>query len=104
MLQEYFQAGGLVPGEGYSELGISPSFGLIQMGWPIHSSFSCQRDGSQHLQRNALAVAIEFRRVHALDFRDAGLVFAAQLDAGRILEHISALGQVIDEEMARGVA
>ena len=33
-------------------------------------------------QANALAVTVELRRVHALNLRDAGLVFTAQLDAG----------------------
>src|SRR5882672_9041199 len=50
----------------------------------FNSPFLCQRvvDRSLHRQRNALAVAVEFRRIHALDFGDTGLIFAAQLDAG----------------------
>ena len=59
---------------------------------------------SLHRQRQALAVAVELRRIHALDLGDAGLVLAAKLDARRILEDVGALGQVINEEVARHVA
>src|SRR6266700_4496964 len=41
-----------------------------------HQRGSLYRDGY------ALAVTVELRRIHALDLRDAALIFAAQLDAG----------------------
>ena len=49
-------------------------------------------------------MAVEFRCVHALDVRDTGLVTAAVEHLHRVLEDISALGQVVDEEVAGGIA
>ena len=48
-------------------------------------------------------MAVELGRVHALDLGDTRLVGAAMLHADRILKDIGALGQVVDEEMARRV-
>lgn len=56
-----------------------------------------------NFQWNALAVTVELRSVHALYLSHSSLIFTAQLDSRRILEHISPLAQVIDEEMAGGV-
>src|SRR6185312_11847034 len=55
-------------------------------------------------QSKTLRVTVEFRRVHALDFSDSGLIISPELDARRILKNVNALGQVIDEEVAGGVA
>lgn len=57
-----------------------------------------------HFQREALRVAVEFGGVHALDFGDAGLVAALELDTRGIFKHVNSLGQVIDEEVAGGGA
>ena len=57
-------------------------------------------DPSLHLEPLAGAVAVELGGVHALDVRDAGLVTPAVEDFHRVLEHVGALGQVVDEEMA----
>src|SRR5262245_62082582 len=59
---------------------------------------------SIHSERQAFRVAVELGSVHALDVRDTGLVFATMLDARAVLEDVNALGQVIDEEVAGGVA
>ena len=53
-----------------------------------------------HLQPLTGAVAVELGGVHALDIRDAGLIAPAMEHFYRILEHVSAFGQVVDEEMA----
>ena len=54
--------------------------------------------------REAFAVTIEFRRVHALDVGNPGLILAPQLNARRVLKNIRLLGKVVDEEVARRIA
>src|SRR5690606_503894 len=58
-------------------------------------SWNRSRRALPDLQREALRVAVELRRIHALDLRDAGLVRAAQLDACRVFEYIRPLRQVV---------
>jgi len=53
-----------------------------------------------HHERQALAVAVETPARTCTGFGPRRLVLAAKLDAGRILEDVGALGQVINEEMA----
>ena len=45
-------------------------------------------------------MAVEFRRVHALNFGNASLVLATELNASRVFEDISPFGEVIDKEVA----
>jgi hypothetical protein len=77
------------------------------------SSNECEHERSQvasglrpllHLQFDTRAVTVKLGCVHALDLRDARLILSAMHDPRGILKHIGSLGQVIDEEMAGGVA
>lgn len=60
--------------------------------------------GLLNLEKDALGVAVELGGAHALDLRDAALVTAFELHAGGVLEDVGALCQVVDEEVAGGVA
>ena len=57
-----------------------------------------------HAEADAFGVAVELGRVHALNLGDSRLVLAAELNPRRVFKDIDALGQVIDEEVAGGVA
>ena len=64
--------------------------------WPNSQLFHCQEE--------AFRVAIEFRGIHALDFGHPGLIFAFVDHSSGVFENVDTLGQVIDKEMARGIA
>src|SRR5689334_23920028 len=69
------------------------------------SAFSAtEKCNLPHIQRQAFAMAIKLRRVHALDFRHACLVLASKLNTCGILKYVCTFGQVIDEEMTRNIA
>ena len=54
---------------------------------------------SAYFEPVASAVTVELGRVHALDVGNAGLIAATMEHLNRILKHVSALGQIVDEEV-----
>ena len=60
--------------------------------------------GSLHLQSHAAAVAVELRRIEALDLGNSALVLAAQLHPCARFEHVGSFRKILDEEMTRSVA
>ena len=57
-----------------------------------------------HLQFKTLGVAVELGRIHTLDICHAALVLAFVEYAKAVFEYVGSFWQVIDEEMARGIA
>ncbi len=80
-------------------------FEALGGGWPKESQAGGRLVGGlSDCQTHAGGVAVELGGVHGLDLGEAALILAAQLDAAGVFKDVNAFRQVIDEEMAGGVA